>query len=244
MSWQENKQIDRFEYPAAAEPSIPCRDLLGTNDLEQTGEERNGPAAADRKPVEHHDGHDFDAGRLQGIEEGRALEHQAQSAVQAAAEKQRVLELSGIMARFDAERTRFFEQAEQQVARLALAVAGRILRREAEADPLLLTGAVRVALGQLCDSTQVSLRVPATDLDLWTETISHLPNLRIRPEVIADHAMHTGDCAIETSMGAADLGIDAQLDELERCLFDTARTSISPLPSRTHHADASAEAHR
>ncbi len=33
--------------------------------------------------------------------------------------------------------------------KLALAVAARILRREAQMDPLLLTGAVRVALGQL-----------------------------------------------------------------------------------------------
>ena len=35
------------------------------------------------------------------------------------------------------------------MVKLALAIAARILRREAQTDPLLLTGAVRVALGQL-----------------------------------------------------------------------------------------------
>jgi flagellar assembly protein FliH len=39
-------------------------------------------------------------------------------------------------------------------------------------DPLLLTGAVRVALGQLAGATEVRLRVPAAELDLWTESMA------------------------------------------------------------------------
>ena len=62
------------------------------------------------------------------------------------------------------ERDRYFEAVEHEVVKLALAVAARILRREAQMDPLLLTGAVRVALGQLSASTQVRSRVPAADL--------------------------------------------------------------------------------
>ena len=50
---------------------------------------------------------------------------------------------------FAEERDRYLHAVEQEVVRLALAVAARILRREAQMDPLLLTGAVRVALGQL-----------------------------------------------------------------------------------------------
>ena len=84
---------------------------------------------------------------------------------------------------------------------LALAVAARILRREAQMDPLLLTGAVRVALGQLSGSTQVRLRVPPAELDLWTETIALLPNLRVKPAVVAGEGMRLGDCAIETGDG-------------------------------------------
>ena len=47
------------------------------------------------------------------------------------------------------ERDRYLHAVEHEVVKLALAVAARILRREAQMDPLLLTGAVRVALGQL-----------------------------------------------------------------------------------------------
>jgi flagellar assembly protein FliH len=87
-------------------------------------------------------------------------------------------------------------------------------------DPLLLTGAVRVAMGQLAGSTKVRLRVPQTDLDLWREAINALPNLAVRPEVRAGDAMRTGDCVVETDLGSVDLGIRSQLGEIERGFFD------------------------
>lgn len=89
-------------------------------------------------------------------------------------------------------------------------------------DPLLLTGAVRVALGQLSGSTQVRLRVPEAELALWTEAILLLPNLAIKPTVIAGEGMRLGDCVIETDLGSVDLGIRAQLGEIERGFFDRA----------------------
>jgi hypothetical protein len=71
---------------------------------------------------------------------------------------------------------------EHEVVELALAVAARILRREAQMDPLLLTGAVRVALGQLSGSTEVRVRVPAA---IWPVDRGDgvLPNLRSSPQV-------------------------------------------------------------
>jgi flagellar assembly protein FliH len=120
------------------------------------------------------------------------------------------------------------------VARLALAVAARILRREAQMDPLLLTGAVRVALGQLSDSTQVRLRVPAADLGLWKEAMALMPNLAVRPEVMAGEGMHLGDCRIETELGSVDLGLRAQLGEIERSFLG--RTGAAA--SRESNAEA------
>lgn len=148
------------------------------------------------------------------------MEREAQAAQHEATEKQRTAQASQLATRFSEEREQFFHRVEQEVVKLALAIASRILRREATMDPLLLTGAVRVALGQLSDSTEARLRVPAADLDLWTETMARLPNLALKPVVVADHAMHAGDCVIESSMGSADLGMCAQLFEIERSFFD------------------------
>jgi len=47
---------------------------------------------------------------------------------------------------------------EHEVVKLALAVAARILRREAQMDPLLLTGAVRVALDNSLDRPSAAAR--------------------------------------------------------------------------------------
>ena len=113
-------------------------------------------------------------------------------------------------------------EVEHEVVDLALAVAARILRREAQMDPLLLTGAVRVALGQLSGSTVVRVFVPSGDLELWTETLAVLPNLHLKPQVSAREGMRLGDCVIETQLGSVDLGIRAQLGEIERGFFDRA----------------------
>jgi flagellar assembly protein FliH len=123
---------------------------------------------------------------------------------------------------FARERERYLEAVEPEVVKLALAVAARILRREAQMDPLLLTGAVRVALGQLSSSTQIRLRVPPADLDLWEEAIALLPNLETKPTVLAGEGMRLGDCEIETEMGSVDLGVRAQMAEIERGFFDRA----------------------
>jgi flagellar assembly protein FliH len=149
-------------------------------------------------------------------------ERQSQSGAVAAANQQRIRQAAELIETFAQERDRYLRQVEREVVELALAVAARILRREAQMDPLLLTGAVRVALGQLSGSTEVRVRVPAGDLDLWKETLAVLPNLPLKPQVVAGEGMRLGDCVIETELGSVDLGIRAQLGEIERGFFDRA----------------------
>jgi flagellar assembly protein FliH len=164
----------------------------------------------------------FEAGRERGKQEGRQAEREAQAAALAAAAQQRTRQAAELMERFQQGRDRFLEAVEHEVVELALAVAARILRREAQMDPLLLTGAVRVALGQLSGSTKVKLCVPPAELDLWTEAIALVPNLSLKPTVLAGEGMRLGDCIIETELGSVDLGIRSQLGEIERGFFDRA----------------------
>ncbi len=164
----------------------------------------------------------FEAGRERGRQEGRQAEHDGQAAAMAAAEQRRTRQSMELIENFNRERERYLNAVEHEVVKLALAVAARILRREAQMDPLLLTGAVRVALGQLSGSTQMRLRVPLADLDLWTEAIASVPNLAVKPTVTTGEEMRLGDCMIETKLGSVDLGIRAQLSEIERGFFDRA----------------------
>lgn len=165
----------------------------------------------------------FDAGRAQGLEQGGAAERAAQGP----ANERLAAQIEGMLASFVEERDRYLQKVEQEVVKLALAVAARILRREAQMDPLLLTGAVRVALGQLAASTRVRLHVPPAELDLWAEAIVHLPNLAVKPEVMPGDAMRLGDCTVETDLGTVDLGVRAQLSEIERGFFDRTASAAS-----------------
>ena len=166
----------------------------------------------------------FEAGREHGSQE----ERKAQSIALVAAFEQQKRQMATLAESFAVERDRYLHAVEHEVVRLALAVAARILRREAQMDPLLLTGVVRVALGQLSASTEVRLRVPAAELDLWTEAMALLPNLPVKPEVVSGSGLRLGDCVIETQMGTVDLGVRAQLGEIERGFFDKPGVVRSP----------------
>jgi len=171
----------------------------------------------------------FDAGVEKGTNEGRQAEREVNATALKQAEDRRARQASDLIAGFTLERDRYLHAVEHEVVQLALAVAARVLRRESQMDALLLTGAVRVALGQLAGTTQAELQVPKGDLELWEEAIRLLPNLAVKPTVVSGEGMRLGDCIIKTRMGTVDLGIRSQLGEIERGFFDRAgsRTSES-----------------
>jgi len=164
----------------------------------------------------------FEAGRKSG-------EDRYAAALAASSER-----LAQALEEFRLSRDRYLAQVEREVVQLALAIAERILHRQAQMDPLLLSGAVRVALGQLSERTEVRLRVPLEEQEMWAEMLRLMPNLPLRPELAMDERMKAGDCTIETHLGSIDIGVHAQLAEIERGFFDLLqqreRVSADPQP--------------
>jgi flagellar assembly protein FliH len=213
------ERIESFEYPA--DPNAPAHVWAGWMEADRngdSGEQGVDSSALWEQRLEEETRRASEAGRDQGRQE----ERRAQAAVVAGALEQQKRQLAALAESFALARDRYLEAVEREVVKLALAIAARILRREALMDPLLLTGAVRVALGQLATSTAVTLRVPASELGLWTEAMMLLPNLPVKPEVVAGEGLRVGDCRIETKVGTVDLGLRAQLSEIERGFFDRA----------------------
>jgi flagellar assembly protein FliH len=232
LSWEA------FTEPAGG--AIPFHAESAQNRIMETGSEARLRAELEHRLAEE-TRRSFETGREKGRLEGRQAEREAQAAAIAAADKQRAREGAELIRKFAEERDRFLLRVEEEVVELSLVVAARILRREAQMDPLLLTGAVRVALGQLSGTTQVRVQVPPAELDLWTEALALLPNLPVKPQVLAGEGMRLGDCTIKTELGSVDLGIRAQLGEIERGFFDQAggrrtekqtATTPGPLPGR------------
>jgi flagellar assembly protein FliH len=164
----------------------------------------------------------FEAGRKRGHEEGQQTACEQASEAQKLAAEQRRQQAAELVENFGQARDEYLRRVEEEVVALALAVAARILRREAQMDPLLLTGAVRVALNQLGATTKLRLRVPADDEPMWREAMALVPGLEVRPEIVGVPEMRLGDCVVETELGSVDLGIRAQLSEIERGFFDRA----------------------
>jgi flagellar biosynthesis/type III secretory pathway protein FliH len=221
-----SEQIEVFQYPS--DPHAPYHSFpqAWRVDGADAGGESDGPGPADfEQRLAEETRRSFEAGRERGHQE----ERKALAGEQAAAREREKRQLAALVESFTQERNRYLQAVEQEVVRLALAVAARILRREAQMDPLLLTGAVRVALGQLAASTQVRLRVPVNDLALWTEAIALLPNLAVKPAVAGEEGMRLGECLIETELGSVDLGVRSQLGEIERGFFDRAGAAPSLL---------------
>lgn len=242
-SWTvESFEYRAFEYPAAQETAAHLRWNESEAEGSQTSSEEQESAAAAEPPfaaweemLAEEKSKSYEAGRSRGREEGCTDEHERGQIMQAEEARAREIERRGQLGKlvegFERARAQYLHDVESEVVRLALAVAARILRREAQMDPLLLTGAVRVALGQLAERTRVVLKVPSTELALWQESIAHMPKLALRPEVVAGEGMRLGECVIETEMGLVDLGIRSQLSEIERGFFDRPGRAVSGVES-------------
>ena len=120
---------------------------------------------------------------------------------------------------FSAERSSYFARVESEVVHLSLAIARKILDREAKTDPLLLAGLVRVALDGIEDSSAVRLRVAPDRLSAWQTHLATSPANQ-RPELLPDSALSADDCVLETEAGVARLNYEVQLKEIERGFLD------------------------
>ncbi|HUZ96271.1 MAG TPA: FliH/SctL family protein [Edaphobacter sp.] len=119
---------------------------------------------------------------------------------------------------FEVERKRYFIDVEAEVVKLALAIAARILHREAKLDPLLLTAAVRVVLDKVTDNSTMELRVPAGELESWKNALEMDAESRV--QLVGDVRLEAGECILEAAVGKVELGIRAQLEEIEKGFFD------------------------
>jgi len=121
---------------------------------------------------------------------------------------------------FARERATYFQRVEAEVVALAVAIARKILHREAQVDPLLLAGVVRVGLDNVAAGTQVRLRVHPKQVQVWKDFFSQQSDLQSLPELLGDPALGPGHCMLETELGSTDLTLESQLKEIEQGFFD------------------------
>jgi len=160
---------------------------------------------------------DRDVHRLTEVREKARIDAQKTFEEQLAKER---LNIAKALAGFTSDRAVYFEKIEEEVVQLALSIARKILHREAQLDPLLLAGIVRVALEKIDKATGVILRVHPQIAGDWRRYLStHLDPADL-PEIKEDPAQPLDSCTLETTMGVASFGLDIQLKEIEHGLMD------------------------
>jgi flagellar assembly protein FliH len=128
--------------------------------------------------------------------------------------------ISRVVAQFEQEKQSYFAEVENEVVRLSLAIAERVLHREAEMDPTLLAGAAHVALEQVAENSGVVLRVALEDVQRWKETLGMAAN---KVQIEPDDQLVRGEAILKTRAGTVQLGLKAQLQEIERGFFELLR---------------------
>lgn len=114
----------------------------------------------------------------------------------------------------------YYRRLEEEAVQLSLVIARKILHREAQVDPLLLMGIVRVALDKIDGATEVKLAVhPQRSAD-WRRHLASANPSGKSLVIVEDPALPLDQCELRTSMGNAPLGIEVQLKEIEQGLMD------------------------
>lgn len=150
--------------------------------------------------------------RAGGIEEG---ERRATARLEEELSRERK-RITDLLLEFQDQRRSYYSKIEIELVHLSLAIAAKILHRESQVDRLVVAGLVRVVVERLQQKTKVVVRVRPEDAEGWRHYFCDVSNL----QVVEDPALAVNACLLETELGVADLGLDAQLKEVEQGFFD------------------------
>lgn len=141
-----------------------------------------------------------DEGHSAGLAEGRAAAQQEL--------RQRMAQLDAVYEAVARPLQAFDEQAAQELARLAMVVAGRVIARELQLSPELIARAVREAADALPAATR-ELRVHLHPQDL--ALLQELGAAERHWQLLADPDLARGDCRMESERSRLDARVETRL---------------------------------
>ncbi len=187
-------------------------------------------AAAEGRAAGHAEG--LTQGRREGadqarrdvIEQARAQLAEVQGAWQAA------------LGRFEATRRSVLEDAREDVVRLALAIAARVVKRSIDASPDLVVAQVAEALTLVTKAHRLVVAVHPDDLPIvelaWPTLVDRFADSS-ECVLIADESLSRGSCVVRKgdksgSRGEIDARIQTQIDRIATALVPNALAPVAP----------------
>jgi flagellar assembly protein FliH len=159
-----------------------------------------------------------DSIRQQADEAGRRAAREQIEAIAAARLNPALTAMQRTAAELQAAKQSWLSHWERGAVRLAVAIAGRIIRRELSRQPDISLALLREALELAAGSPTVRVcvnpedyRALGTQMESVIATISAIG----QPEVTADAAVSRGGCRVETRFGSIDQQVESQLKRIE-----------------------------
>ncbi len=124
---------------------------------------------------------------------------------------------------FEVSRLRagLYGRIEQEVVKLALAVARKIVHREIQVDADIIQTLVRVALSHVSEKSSVIIHLNPVDYNYVMERRGELSQSEGRDiSLVADKSVERGGCLIQTDCGDIDARIEEEFREVERTFFE------------------------
>jgi flagellar assembly protein FliH len=113
-------------------------------------------------------------------------------------------------------------EAEEDLVKLAIAIARRLIRRELSTDGVAILGLVKAALSRVEARDVIRIRVHPEDAKILQPCLVEL-SLPDRVELTADRSLERGAVIVETARGELDASVETQLTEIERGFADLVR---------------------
>lgn len=140
-------------------------------------------------------------------------------------------------------RSRLLKESEEDLLKLSVMIARKIVQREITQDPAILASIIAAAVGGCAERDRVVVRlnpgdygVVAANRQTFLAGIGDDAPITFTP----DEAVGPGGCLVETATGTVDARIESQLDEIYRTLLEErsvpAEMTLSP-PEPEHRAE-------
>ncbi len=121
--------------------------------------------------------------------------------------------------RIEATKVEWLARWEHMAVRLAVAIAGRVIRREVEQTPDITLDLVREALELAAGADEIQLRLHPDDyqaLGLQAQQIAAEISRLGKTQIISDSQVSKGGCKVETPRGCIDQQFETQLARIEQ----------------------------
>jgi flagellar assembly protein FliH len=163
----------------------------------------------------------FEQGRREGHEQGYG-EGLAQGRAQGEAEvRERAARLEGLLQGLADPASEVDEATEEELARLTLALARQVIRRELQAQPGEIIGVIREAVALLpLSAREIRLRLHPEDAALVRDTLG---DQDARWQIEEDPSISRGGCLLRTQQSRVDATVEHRIAALAAELLGDAR---------------------